>query len=84
ELGRISIDPTRQASDLIDLGRRLYRLDKLTKIASEHYTLQMATGGGIADELEVHLAYRVGLARSLDLPGQPQGMMFNALAGVSA
>ena len=84
ELARISIDPTRQASDLIDLGRRLYRLDKLTKIASEHYTLQMATGGGIADELEVHLAYRVGLARPLDLPGQPQGMMFNALAGVSA
>ena len=84
ELARISTDPTRQESDLINLGRRLYRLDKLTKIASEHYTLQLATGVIGADELEVLLAYRTGLAKPLNLPGQPQSMMFNNLAGVTA
>ena len=83
ELARISTDPTRQESDLINLGRRLYRLEKLTKIASEHYTLQMATGAIGADELEVHLAYRSGLAKPLNLPGQPQSMIFNNLAGVT-
>ena len=31
----------------------------------------------------MHLAYRVGLARALELPGQPQNMVFKALAGVT-
>nr|WP_262501862.1 NEL domain-containing protein [Pseudomonas fragi] len=35
------------------------------------------------DELEIHLAYRIGLARALELPGQPESMVFKSLAGVT-
>ncbi|HEK1688369.1 TPA: hypothetical protein SMR42_004769 [Pseudomonas putida] len=35
------------------------------------------------DEVEVSLAYRVGLAQTLDLPGQPRTMQFETIAGVS-
>lgn len=31
----------------------------------------------------MHLAYRVGLARALELPGQPESMAFKSLAGVT-
>ena len=37
----------------------------------------------LADELEIHLAYRIGLARALELPGQPESMVFKSLAGVT-
>ncbi|HDS1817580.1 TPA: hypothetical protein QEM96_002224 [Pseudomonas putida] len=35
------------------------------------------------DEVEVSLAYRIGLAARLGLPGQPQTMQFGRLAGVT-
>jgi len=35
------------------------------------------------DEVEISLAYRIGLARTLGLPGQPQTMQFERLAEVS-
>lgn len=35
------------------------------------------------DEIEVSLAYRIGLARVLNLPGQPKTMQFEALGGVN-
>ncbi len=35
------------------------------------------------DAIEISLAYRVGLARTLNLPGQPKTMQFEQLAGVS-
>jgi len=35
------------------------------------------------DEIEVSLAYRIGLARVLSLPGQPKTMQFEALGGVN-
>lgn len=37
----------------------------------------------LVDEIEVSLAYRVGLHRTLSLPGQPRTMQFEALAGVT-
>lgn len=36
------------------------------------------------DAIEISLAYRVGLARTLNLPGQPKTMQFEQLAGVSS
>lgn len=35
------------------------------------------------DEIEVSLAYRIGLARTLNLPGQPRTMQFGQIAGVT-
>ncbi|QHC97022.1 hypothetical protein PspR84_21045 [Pseudomonas sp. R84] len=67
------------AKPLLKLGRGLFRLDQLDRIAQEH-----AARVPTADPLEVNLAYRVGLADTLDLPGQPRNMRFAMLAGVTA
>lgn len=44
--------------------------------------LRLEGAGPAPDELEMHLAYRVGLARA-HLPGQPESMAFKSLAGVT-
>ncbi|TMU80217.1 hypothetical protein FGA82_10610 [Pseudomonas fluorescens] len=67
------------AKPLLKLGRGLFRLDQLDRVAQEH-----AAKSPTADPLEVNLAYRVGLADALDLPGQPRNMRFAMLAGVTA
>lgn len=71
--GRVTAKP------LLNLGRGLFRLDQLNAIAQEH-----AVKAAKSDPLEVNLAYRVGLAKVLELPGQPQGMLFNKQSGVTA
>lgn len=63
---------------LLALGRGLFRLDKLDQIAREHALIHTA-----ADPLEVSLAYRTGLAMELELPGQPQHMLFSGLGQVT-
>lgn len=83
ELARVASRDSPRKSELINLARRLFRLDQVQKIAAEHYTTSLDNGGMALDELEVHLAYRVGLAQALDLPGQPRSMQFKTLAGVS-
>ncbi|MBV4485727.1 hypothetical protein HU727_009035 [Pseudomonas sp. SWRI153] len=70
--GRVTAKP------LLNLGRGLFRLDQLNAIADEH-AVRVAT----SDPLEVNLAYRVGLAKLLDLPGQPQSMLFKTESGVT-
>ncbi|MFK0094465.1 NEL-type E3 ubiquitin ligase domain-containing protein [Pseudomonas sp. NPDC090592] len=68
---------------LLQLGRELFRLDQVDRIASRHIR-QMRTSGDLpVDEVEVHLAYRVGLADALDLPGQPSAMNYRNISGVS-
>jgi hypothetical protein len=67
------------ARPLLNLGRGLFRLEQLNAIAREH-----AIRVPKLDPLEVNLAYRVGLAKALDLPGQPQNMLFEAQSGVTA
>ncbi|QHF52099.1 NEL-type E3 ubiquitin ligase domain-containing protein [Pseudomonas sp. S49] len=66
------------AKPLLELGRGLFRLEQLNEIAQEH-----AAKAPTVDPLEVNLAYRVGLAKALDLPGQPQNMRFGTLGGVT-
>lgn len=63
---------------LLALGRGLFRLDKLDQIAREHALTHTA-----ADPLEVTLAYRIGLAEELELPGQPGHMLFSGLGQVT-
>jgi hypothetical protein len=63
---------------LLDLGRGLFRLEQLDRIAAEH-----AARHPTLDPLEVSLAYRTGLAEPLELPGQPRHMRYAALGGVT-
>ena len=83
ELTGLSQDGSPQKLQLLNLGKGLFRLDRLAKIAHEHFLLRLKGAGPAPDELEIHLAYRVGLARALELPGQPANMVFKGLAGVS-
>lgn len=77
---------TRQASRgqgnsgvLLTLGRGLFRLSELEKIAAT-YAAEHAS----EDPLEVSLAYRVGLAKILQLPGQPKHMRYASLADLTS
>jgi hypothetical protein len=66
-----------RAARLLKLGRSLFRLDYLARIAQEHIK-----GGPRLDPVEVELAYRTGLAERLDLIGQPRHMRYASLSGV--
>ncbi|WP_160108911.1 NEL-type E3 ubiquitin ligase domain-containing protein [Pseudomonas izuensis] len=66
-----------QAARLLSLGRRLFRLDYLARLAREHALANQAL-----DPVEVELAYRTGLADRLELVGQPLHMRYASLSGV--
>ncbi|WP_082344541.1 NEL-type E3 ubiquitin ligase domain-containing protein [Pseudomonas sp. P1.8] len=66
------------AASLTKLGKGLFRLDQLDKITQTHISRHPEV-----DPLEVGLAYRTGLIKDLDLPGQPQHMRYKSLSGVS-
>ncbi|WP_312931826.1 NEL-type E3 ubiquitin ligase domain-containing protein [Pseudomonas sp.] len=66
---------------LLHLGRQLWRLDEVQRIALADIAARRADGAD-PDEIEVALAYRVGLREPLDLPAQPQDMLFAEVSGV--
>jgi Leucine-rich repeat (LRR) protein len=68
-----------QAARLLKLGRSLFRLDYLARIAREQ-----AKANPALDAVEVELAYRTGLAGRLELVGQPRHMRYASLSGVKA
>lgn len=74
--------PDEGLSARLDLARRLFRLDRVEKVARDDIAARLAKGESV-DEIEVSLAYRTGLARRLELPGQPQTMQFELLSGVT-
>ncbi|MDR6711697.1 hypothetical protein J2W83_001291 [Pseudomonas hunanensis] len=69
---------------LLELGRSLYRLDEVDRIAAQHIE-RLRTGDpyALVDDIEIYLAFRVGLADALGLPGQPAQMHFAHFADVS-
>lgn len=71
-----------EETELFELARGLERLDELEKIAREDIAIRSVDYPQL-DEAEVRLAYRVGLAQRLQLPLQPQGMLYRSLAGVT-
>lgn len=82
EIGKVSHSTAgvrSTAAPLLKLGRGLFRLDQLGRIAQEHIQNNPSV-----DPLEVHLAYRTGLAEHFDLPGQPRHMRYASLSGVSS
>ncbi|MNO40161.1 E3 ubiquitin-protein ligase sspH1 [compost metagenome] len=70
---------------LLRLGRELFRLDEVDRIATRHIQ-RVRTGDPYTpiDDVEVHLAYRVGLAETLSLPGQPARMNYAHASGVNS
>lgn len=82
-LAEVSRSTSFRQTQLLNLAKGLFRLDKLESIAAEHCQDLLRQGVAGIDELEVNLAYRIGLAQVLELPGQPKGMMFRGLAGVT-
>lgn len=81
-----SLDNAQRANDLLDLSRSLFRLDRLNRIAQAQVRSRAAeldVSEDEIDELEVVLAYRIGLAERLGLRHQPQAMLFGALEPVT-
>lgn len=75
---RSAADVHSSAASLLKLGRGLFRLEQLDRMALEHIRDNPAV-----DPLEVGLAYRTGLAEEFDLPGQPRHMRYASLSGVT-
>ncbi|MBJ9976574.1 hypothetical protein IAE35_13660 [Pseudomonas sp. S75] len=67
---------------LLNLARRLFRLEQVEMHVRSVIQRRRAAGEAV-DEVEVSLAYRVGLAEALDLPGQPSSLQFTLIADVS-
>lgn len=82
-LGMLNAQGHAQETDLLQFATGLFRLDQVEKVASETCEARAAAGGHAPDEVEVHLAYRIGLAQDLNLPDQPRNMVFKEIAGVT-
>ena len=78
---RIEAGSGDQEGALLSLGRQLWRLDEVDRIAVEDIQARRAAGAD-PDEIEVGLAYRVALRDALDLPAQPGSMLFVEVSGV--
>ncbi|WP_332880169.1 NEL-type E3 ubiquitin ligase domain-containing protein [Pseudomonas sp. NMI795_08] len=68
--------------ELLRLGRSLFRLDAVDRAAGEDIEQRIQARDDV-DEVEVRLAYRVRLAETLGLPGQPTTMRYPVVAQVS-
>ncbi len=78
------LDVAGQAGALVQLGRELYRLDEVDRVASEHIASARARDPyGFHDEVETYLAYRAGLVGPLGLPAQSRYMHHRLFSGVS-
>ena len=65
-------------SELRALGLKMMRLDEVKRIARDH----MKTLNWV-DDIEVELAFQIGVRKHLDLPGSTQNMIFRDCAQVS-
>ncbi|MBF8775368.1 NEL-type E3 ubiquitin ligase domain-containing protein [Pseudomonas fulva] len=71
------------APALVRIGRELYRLDEVDRVAAQHIASERDTNPyGLIDEVEIRLAYRAGLVRPLGLPAQPRYMYHRMFSGV--
>ncbi|WP_426119390.1 NEL-type E3 ubiquitin ligase domain-containing protein, partial [Pseudomonas sp. DSP3-2-2] len=71
-----------QPEQVFKLVRGLERLDEVEQAALQLITVRRSANISV-DEAEIRLALRVGLTKFLDLPFQPEGMLYNRLAGIS-
>lgn len=68
---------------MLRLGRSLYRLDQIDRIAARHIQFVEQNPYALVDDVEVYLAYRINLAGRLDLPGQPLNMHYADYSGLT-
>ncbi len=73
-----AIDPAHKGRELLKLSRGLFNLDQVEALARQAIAEKPRI-----DPAEIRLAYRIGLARRLDLPGQPKSMLYQNLAQIS-
>ncbi|WP_419833698.1 NEL-type E3 ubiquitin ligase domain-containing protein [Endozoicomonas atrinae] len=66
------------AGELRELGLQMMRLDEVKRIARDH----MKSLSWV-DEIEVELAFQIGVRQQLALPGSTQHMIFRGCANVS-
>lgn len=66
---------------LLRLGKQLWRLEQVERIALEDIQARGVAGRDV-DQIEVVLAYRIGLREALDLPAQPGDMTFADIANI--
>lgn len=78
---RIEAGAGAEQAALLQLGRQLWRLDEVERIALADIQARRASGAD-PDEIEVGLAYRIGLRDALNLPAQPGDMLFAQVSGV--
>lgn len=78
----LAADEAGAQARLLDLAGRLYRLDEVDSIAARDIATRIKANPRL-DEVEVRLAYRVGLREALDLPGQPSVALFTRSANVT-
>ncbi|WP_058605260.1 NEL-type E3 ubiquitin ligase domain-containing protein [Pseudomonas parafulva] len=72
------------APALVRIGRELYRLDEVDRVAAQHIARERASNPyGLIDEVEIHLAYRAGLVRPLGLPAQSRYMYHRVFSDVN-
>lgn len=79
--GRVAATGT-GGNELLNLGRALFRMDRLDAFAREQVQQREAAGEAV-DELEVVLGFRVKLAERLGLVGQPKSMLFTTIANIT-
>lgn len=72
------IDPTNKGRALLKLSRELFRLAKVEELANARIRLKPET-----DPAEIRLAYRLGLVDRLELPAQPDSMLYFGISGVT-
>ncbi|NIE73150.1 hypothetical protein F3J45_01550 [Pantoea sp. Ap-967] len=75
--------PGRREQALLRLGRQLWRLEEVDRIALQDIQRRTEAGGD-PDQVEVMLAYRVALRTDLDLPLHTQAMLYRGVSGVTA
>ncbi|MDR9752217.1 NEL-type E3 ubiquitin ligase domain-containing protein [Pseudomonas sp. SZMC_28357] len=92
---RSLVNPGLVEAELVELAKGQSRIEQVNKIARRHVADRLAAGErlratdadgnvtGTIDVVEVHLAFLVALADSLDLPWQARSMLFRNIAGVT-
>lgn len=77
----LGVAESQRTDALLGVLRQLFRLNEVQAIADEEIARRESLGMAL-DHAEVRLAYRVGLADDLGLPGQPYRMVWARLAAV--
>ncbi|MDD1014623.1 NEL-type E3 ubiquitin ligase domain-containing protein [Pseudomonas rubra] len=73
----------RDGVPLLKLAQGLFRLERLDAFADQELAGRPLLPDRARDQVEVRLAYRLALARALELPGQPRSMLYADWAGVT-